>query len=76
MDETKRHTEITIDFSGVIELSVFLTIILALGKLLKLWKMSWWWVASPVLALVGLLAATALITFLVIVVKNLAERRL
>lgn len=68
--------EVHIDISGVIELAIFLTIVLALGKLLKFWAMSWWWVASPVLALVGLLVATALVTYIVIIVKNLAERLL
>ena len=68
--------EIRIDFGGTIELAGFLTVILALGKLLKMWSMSWWWVASPVLVLVGALLLTALITYVVLIVKNLAERRL
>ena len=68
--------EIRVDLGGTIELALFLTIVLAVGKLLKLWSMSWWWVASPVLVLVGALILTALITYLVIIVKHLAERRL
>ena len=68
--------EININLGGTIELAIFLTLVLALGKLLKLWTMSWWWVASPVLVLVGALVVTAILTYLVIIVKNLAERRL
>lgn len=66
--------EVHIDISGLIELAIFLTVILGVARLLGPWEFSWWWVASPVLALVGLLAATALVTYIVIIVKNLAER--
>ena len=68
--------EIKIDLGGTIELAVFLTIVLAVGRLLKLWTFSWWWVASPVLALVGIGIIGVLVVYLVLIVKGLAERRL
>lgn len=67
--------EININLGGTIELAIFLTLVLALGNLLKLWTMSWWVVAVPVLILVGALVVTAILTYLVIIIKNLAERR-
>ena len=67
--------EININLGGTIELAVFLTLVLALGRILKLWTISWWIVATPVLVLVGALVVTAILTYLVIVIKNLAERR-
>lgn len=66
--------EIRINIGGVVELAVFLTIVLALGNLLKLWAISWWWVFSPVLALLAATGITILVVFIVIIVKNLAER--
>lgn len=68
--------EIRINIGGVVELAVFLTIVLALGNLLKLWTISWWWVFSPVLALLAATGITILVVFIVIIVKNLAERRI
>lgn len=67
--------EININLGGTIELAVFLTLVLALGRILKLWTISWWIVATPVLVLVGALVVTAILTYLVIIIKNLAERR-
>ena len=67
--------EININLGGTIELAVFLTLVLALGRILKLWTISWWIVATPVLVLVAALVVTAILTYLVIIIKNLAERR-
>lgn len=68
--------EVKIDLAGTIELAVFLTVVLAVGRALKLWTFSWWWVASPILALVGIGIIGVLVVYLVLVVKGLAERRL
>ena len=70
------NIEVKIDLAGTIELAVFLTIVLAVGRLLKLWTFSWWWVASPILALVGIGIIGVLVVYLVLIVKGLAERRL
>ena len=67
--------EININISGVIELAVFLTLVLALGRLLKIWTFSWWWVASPALAVVALGLIAVIVVYAVLVVKGLAERQ-
>ena len=75
MADIEKRTEITIDFSGVIELAVFLTVVLAVCRLLKIWTFSWWWVASPILALIGLVIVGLIVVYAVLVVKGLAERQ-
>lgn len=70
------NIEVKIDLGGTIELAIFLTIVLAVGRALKLWTFSWWWVASPVLALVGIGIIGVLVVYLVLIIKGLAERRL
>ena len=68
--------EIKVDMGGAIELAIFLTLVLAAGNLLKLWApISWWWVASPLLALVVGWFLFIIISLVAIIIKVSINKR-
>lgn len=56
---------IKIEFSGLWEVAIFATIIFLVLRLTNLIAWSWWWVFSPVLAVLGLWLVVALVLVII-----------
>jgi len=63
-----RNFNINVDFSGPWDVAIFATIIFLVLRLTKLIAWSWWWVFSPVLAVLGLWLVVALVLVIVSVI--------
>lgn len=61
---------INIDFSGLWEVAIFATIIFLILRLTNLIAWSWWWVFSPVLAVLGLWLIVALVLVIIAVISS------
>jgi len=61
---------IKIDFSGLWEVALFATIIFLILRLTNLIAWSWWWVFSPVLAVLGLWLAVLLVLVIITVFSS------
>lgn len=61
---------INIDFSGLWEVAIFATIISLILRLTNLIAWSWWWVFSPVLAVLGLWLIVALVVVIIAVISS------
>ena len=61
---------INIDFSGLWEVAIFATIIFLILRLTNLIAWSWWWVFSPVLAVLGLWLVSALVLVIIAVISS------
>jgi hypothetical protein len=61
---------INIDFSGLWEVAIFATIIFLIMRLTHLIAWAWWWVFSPVLAVLGLWLVVALVFVIIAVVSS------
>ncbi len=61
---------INIDFSGLWEVAIFATIIFLIMRLTHLIAWSWWWVFSPVLAVLGLWLVVALVFVIIAVISS------
>jgi len=58
---------INIDFSGLWEVAIFVTIIFLILRLTNLIAWAWWWVFSPVLAVLGLWLVVALVVIITVI---------
>ena len=58
---------INIDFSGLWEVAIFATIIFLILRLTNLVAWSWWWVFSPVLAVLGIWLVVALMVVIAVI---------
>ena len=58
---------INIDFSGLWEVAIFATIIFLILRLTNLVAWSWWWVFSPVLAMLGIWLVVALMVVIAVI---------
>lgn len=67
-----RDFNINIDFTGLWEVAIFATIIFIILRLTNLVAWSWWWVFSPVLAVVGLWLVVALV---LVIIAFISSRR-
>lgn len=61
---------INIDFSGLWEVAIFATIIFLILRLTNLIAWSWWWVFSPVLAVLGIWLIVALVVVIIAVITS------
>ena len=61
---------IKIDFSGLWEVALFATIIFLILRLTNMIAWSWWWVFSPVLAVLGLWLAVLLVLVIITVFSS------
>ena len=61
---------IKIDFSGLWVVAIFATIIFIILRLANLIAWSWWWVFSPVLAVLGFWVVVALVLVIVAVILS------
>ena len=61
---------INIDFSGLWEVAIFATIIFLIMRLTNLIAWSWWWVFSPVLAVLGFWLVVALVLVIIAVISS------
>lgn len=61
---------INIDFSGLWVVAIFATIIFIILRLANLIAWGWWWVFSPVLAVLGLCLVAALVLVIVAVILS------
>lgn len=61
---------IDIDFSGLWEVAIFATIIFLILRLTKLIAWAWWWVFSPVLAVLGLWLVVALVVIITVISRR------
>ena len=61
---------INIDFLGLWVVAIFVTIIFLILRLTNLIAWSWWWVFSPVLAMLGIWLVVALVLVIVAVISS------
>ena len=61
---------INIDFLGLWVAAIFATIIFLILRLTHLIAWSWWWVYSPVLAMLGLCLVVALVVVIAVILSR------
>ena len=61
---------INIDFLGLWVAAIFTTIIFLILRLTNLIAWSWWWVYSPVLAMLGLCLVVALVVVIAVILSR------
>jgi hypothetical protein len=61
---------INIDFLGLWVVAIFATIIFLILRLTHLIAWSWWWVYSPVLAMLGLCLVVALVVVIAVILSR------
>ena len=61
---------INIDFLGLWVAAIFATIIFLILRLTNLIAWSWWWVYSPVLAMLGLCLVVALVVVIAVILSR------
>ena len=61
---------INIDFLGLWVVAIFATIIFLILRLTNLIAWAWWWVFSPVLAVLGLWLVVALVVIITVISRR------